>query len=72
MNAANDQLLVTTKLAAKLLAISERTLWQLTNDGDLPAVRFGRTVRYAMSDLVAFIAARRSTGRITQSNVSPA
>jgi excisionase family DNA binding protein len=42
-----------------VLAISERTLWKLTNDGQLPAIRFGRIVRYDLTDLRAFIAARR-------------
>jgi len=48
---------------AQMLAISERTLWQLTQDGRLPIVplatseaKSGRQQRgYAVSDLVAFI-----------------
>lgn len=55
-----ERLLITAREAADLLSISERTLWQLTNDGRLPAVRFGRTVRYDPADLRAFIAASRS------------
>lgn len=54
-----EQILLTAKQAAKLLAISERTLWQLTSDGQLPAIRFGRIVRYDLADLRAFVAARR-------------
>jgi excisionase family DNA binding protein len=59
MSTDQEQLLMTAKQAAARLAISERTLWQLTNDGELPAVRFGRIVRYDPADLRAFIAARR-------------
>ncbi|HEY4313831.1 MAG TPA: helix-turn-helix domain-containing protein [Pirellulales bacterium] len=62
MSTEQQQLLVTSKQAASMLAISERTLWQLTSDGHLPAVRFGRTVRYDLSDLRAFITSRRSGG----------
>jgi excisionase family DNA binding protein len=64
MSTDQQQFLVTTKQAAAILAISERTLWQLTNDGHLPAVRFGRTVRYDLDDLRAFIAARRCGGNV--------
>lgn len=62
MNSEGNTLLVTSKEAASLLAISERTLWQLTHDGLLPAIRFGRTVRYDVGDLRSFIAAQRSGG----------
>lgn len=59
MSTDQEQLLMTAKQAAAVLAISERTLWKLTNDGQLPAIRFGRIVRYDLTDLRAFIAARR-------------
>jgi excisionase family DNA binding protein len=45
--------------AAKFLAVSERTLWTLTDRGDLPAVRIGRLVRYAAEDLEAYVEANR-------------
>lgn len=45
--------------AAKVLSISERTLWGLTKAGDIPAVRFGgRNVRYSPDDLRAWIQKR--------------
>jgi len=59
-----QKLLFTAREAAALLAISERTLWQLSRDGELPVVRFGRTVRYAPDDLQAFIAARRQAKQL--------
>jgi excisionase family DNA binding protein len=48
-------LLVTPPDAAHLLAVSERTLWGLTDAGEVRAVRIGRAVRYAVSDLVAYV-----------------
>lgn len=55
-----QRLLLTPREAAKALAICEKTLWSLTKRGELPAVRLGRSVRYAISDLEAFIARRRA------------
>lgn len=49
--------------AARALAISPRKLWELTNRGDVPAVRIGRAVRYAPSDLAEWIEAQRQGGR---------
>ena len=46
--------------AAEWLGISARNLWTMTQRGDLPAVRFGRSVRYALSDLIAFAESRKS------------
>ena len=51
----NPQLL-TVKDAAKVLAISERSLFSLTAAGRIRAVRIGpRCVRYELTDLHAFI-----------------
>lgn len=41
--------------ASEYLAVSERTLWQLTKDNTIPAVRMRRAVRYDLADLDAFI-----------------
>jgi excisionase family DNA binding protein len=51
----NEQLLIIPREAAKALAISERTLWQLTKDGAIPCVRIGRSVRYDLRDLRGWI-----------------
>ncbi len=37
--------------AARLLTISKRLLWTLTNRGEVPCVRIGRAVRYDPRDL---------------------
>ncbi len=54
--------LLTTEQAAKILTISPRHLWDLTKRGVLPAIKIGRSVRYARVDIDAFIAARRTKG----------
>ena len=55
-------LLVSTRDAAKMLGICQRTLWTLTDRGDLPRVKFGQIVRYSVDDLRAFIARKREVG----------
>lgn len=46
-----DRLLLKPAEAARLLAISQRTLWSLTREGTIPCVRLGRNVRYIVSDI---------------------
>ncbi len=49
-------LLLTARQAAKMLAISERTLYARTADGSIKVVRIGnRGIRYDPADLRAFI-----------------
>jgi excisionase family DNA binding protein len=59
MPEAQRRVLLTVREAATALAISERTLWELTHRGGLPCVRIGRSVRYVQADLDAWIAAQR-------------
>jgi excisionase family DNA binding protein len=49
------RLLLTPGEAAEALRISQRTLWQLTRDQRVKAVRIGRSVRYAVAALQAFV-----------------
>lgn len=53
------RLLLKPKEAATALAISERTLWQLTKDRAIPCLRVGRAVRYDLSALQAWIEQHR-------------
>ncbi len=53
--------LLTPRDAARLLAISERTLWGLTQRREIRSVRIGRSVRYAMADLATFVDGLRAT-----------
>lgn len=56
-----EPMLLTSRQAARMLAISERTLWSLTKDGQIPAVRFGRSVRYDPRDLNAWIQSAKNS-----------
>jgi len=51
--------LVTPFDAAKLLNISERTLWKHADMGEIPRVKIGTCVRYHKSDLLAFIESKK-------------
>ncbi len=55
-------LLVSAREAARLLSVSDRTLWTLSHNGRLPRVTIGRAVRYSVDDLQAFIAASKEGG----------
>jgi len=45
--------------AAVFLAVSERTVKRLTARGELPHVRVGRSMRFVMEDLLAYVASQR-------------
>ena len=60
---AVSPLLVDSRTAAKLLAVSERTLWSLTASGEVRCVRIGRAVRYAISDLSAYVERLRAAAK---------
>ena len=48
-------LLVDIREAARLLGVSQRTIWQLSNDSSIVAVKIGkRGVRYSYSSLRQF------------------
>jgi excisionase family DNA binding protein len=55
----NIRLLLTPREAAMALAISERSLWDLTRRGVIRRVRLGRSVRYSLDDLRSFIDVQR-------------
>ena len=52
--------LLTVREAAELLRISERTLFTLTKDRQIPSVRVGRGVRYVEQDLARWIEAQKT------------
>jgi len=54
-----EPMLLRPQEAAKLLAISPRKLWQLTNMGEVPVVRIGRSLRYPREELRAWISKRQ-------------
>jgi excisionase family DNA binding protein len=51
--------LLRPKDAAQWLAVSPRMLWKLTAGREIPCVRIGRSVRYDLADLRAWIEARK-------------
>ena len=58
-NSIGERLLLRPRDAARLLSISERTLW----GSNIPKIRIGkRGVRYSIDDLRNWIARRRESG----------
>ena len=53
--AASIERLLTYEQAGKVLGVTGRTVWTLVHRGNLPAVRFGRSVRIDPADMRAFI-----------------
>jgi excisionase family DNA binding protein len=51
-----SELLLRPRDAAKALGLSERTLWELTRQGRIKAIKpTDRAVRYAVADLERFV-----------------
>jgi excisionase family DNA binding protein len=55
----DDGELLTAEGAACLLKISFAAIWRLANDGRLPRVRIGRSVRFRRADLLALAGLNR-------------
>ena len=55
-------LLLKPQDAARVLAISPRKLWELTNSSEISCLRIGRAVRYAYDDLVNYVKKNKSAG----------
>lgn len=53
----NDDVLATPEEAAQLIKIAESTLqkWRSTGENNIPFVKIGRSVRYKVSDLKAYV-----------------
>ena len=58
---AATPLLVNTKTASALLGICTRRLWVLTNMNAIPSRKIGRSVRYSLAELNAWIASNCPT-----------
>jgi len=54
--------LLTYREAAKLLGVTDRTVWQLVKDGKLQNVKFGRSVRIDPVDLKTFVEQAKCRG----------
>ena len=55
MTPATEPMLLTVRDTARALSCCQKTVWQLTKDGKLPAVHIGRAVRYDRRDIERFI-----------------
>lgn len=54
------KILVCLAEAAEMLSISQRTMWSLADQGSIPRVRIGRSVRFDVADLRRFAESRKS------------
>jgi len=63
-----SKLLLTARETASLLSISERKLWNLTNENEIQSIRIGRSVRYSIEDLEQWIETKRNEGNCVQSS----
>ena len=64
----NSEQLITRKQAAEHLGIKEQTLacWASAGRYDLPFYKIGRTAKYKLSDVQAFVNAnRQGTGQLS-------
>ena len=55
LGSTTSPLLVDPREASRLLCVCEKALWNLTKRGELPAVRIGRSIRYDLVDIRAYI-----------------
>lgn len=58
-----NKLLLSPQETAEKLAISIRKLWSMKSSGDIPYLRIGRSVRFALSDLHEWIEQQKQGGR---------
>lgn len=55
--AMRGEILIDSAAAAQRLSISRRKLWSLTTEGAIPCRRVGRSVRYVVRELEAWVSA---------------
>lgn len=55
-----EPILLRPNEAAEILAISARKLWELTNCGEIPCLRIGRSVRYSVEKLMQWVNAQKN------------
>ncbi len=76
--AVAPHLLLTARQAAEALAVSPRTLWELTARGELPALRLpgrgkARSIRYLVADLQRWIQRTKDsqTVQLAEADIKP-
>ncbi|MCC7193570.1 MAG: helix-turn-helix domain-containing protein [Phycisphaeraceae bacterium] len=55
--------LLTYKQAGELLGVTPRTIWTLVAGGEIPSVKFGRSVRIDPADLRTYIDRCKTTSK---------
>ncbi|MEY4612470.1 MAG: hypothetical protein RL179_443 [Planctomycetota bacterium] len=58
----HQPLLVNATIAAKLLGISERKLWQMKDDGTIPYVKIGKLIKYHIPTIKKWIDGNEQNG----------
>ena len=66
---AIPRLLMDAHDTAKALSISERKLWELTSQGDIPCVRIGRRTLYDPRALAAWVDGQLQGGGLSVNSV---
>ena len=59
---ATETILIDSREASRRLAISPRTLWQLTKNHNIPSLKIGKCVRYRVADLEEWTRQQASKG----------
>lgn len=59
MTGVVERLLLNEKQASEALNLSPRTLFNLRQRGEIPYKRFGKAIRYSLSDLQRWVDANR-------------
>ncbi len=57
-NSDDQPILLSPKEAAKRLGISERTLWTITDRGEIHCIRIGASKRYPVTELERFVSTK--------------
>ena len=57
-NSDEQPILLSPKEAAMRLRISERTLWTITDRGEIQCIRIGASKRYPITELERFVASK--------------
>ena len=60
----HDKVLLRPREAAQFLAVSDRKLWSMTHEEipAIPYVKMGRSIRYPLSELLAWIKTKQMGG----------
>jgi len=61
------RLTLSPKELAKMLGVSEKTLWTRTQEGCLPVIRLGRRVLYPVNEIEEWIKKEAAKGKAEES-----